>query len=58
MEWMRAALARDGVRINAVYHSPYHPEHGLGDYKRDHEDRKPGIGMLRRAAEEFGVRAG
>jgi D-glycero-D-manno-heptose 1,7-bisphosphate phosphatase len=55
MEWMRAEFAREGVAIDAVYYSPYHPEHGLGEYKRDHEDRKPGIGMLRRAEAEFGV---
>jgi D-glycero-D-manno-heptose 1,7-bisphosphate phosphatase len=55
MEWMREEFAREGVAIDAVYHSPFHPEHGVGEYKRDHEDRKPGIGMLRRAAAEFGV---
>ena len=55
MEWMRKELAREGVAIDAVYHSPFHPEHGIGEYKRDHEDRKPGIGMLTRAEAEFGV---
>ena len=52
MEWMRAELARDGVSLDAVYHCPYHPEHGLGEFKREHEDRKPGPGMLLRAARE------
>lgn len=55
MEWMRAELRRDGVEFDAVYHCPYHPEHGVGRYRREHEDRKPGTGMLRRAVEEFGV---
>ena len=55
MAWMREEFAREGAAIDAVYHSPYHPEHGLGAYKREHEDRKPGIGMLRRAEAEFGV---
>ena len=53
MEWMRAELAREGVRLDAVYHCPYHPEHGVGKFKRDHEDRKPGPGMLRRAARDL-----
>jgi D-glycero-D-manno-heptose 1,7-bisphosphate phosphatase len=27
----------------------------VGKYRREHEDRKPGTGMLRRGAREFGV---
>ncbi len=55
MEWMRGQLRQEGVELDAVYHSPYHPVHGVGEYKREHEDRKPGTGMLRRGAREFGV---
>ena len=55
MEWMLEEFARERAAIEAVYHSPFHPEHGRGEYKRDHEDRKPGIGMLLRAEAEFGV---
>jgi D-glycero-D-manno-heptose 1,7-bisphosphate phosphatase len=54
-EWMQLELAREGVPFDAVYYCPFHPEHGLGRYKREHEDRKPGTGMLRRGAIEFGV---
>lgn len=50
MMWMRAQLAREGVHLDAVYHCPYHPDHGVGEYRREHEDRKPSPGMLRRAA--------
>src|ERR1700744_1384125 len=32
MTWMRAELARDGVRLDAVYHCPYHPKHGVGEW--------------------------
>jgi len=55
MEWMRTALRAEGVELDAVYHCPFHPEHGVGSYKREHEDRKPGTGMLRRAVREFGI---
>lgn len=55
MAWMQAELAREEVRIDGVYFCPFHPEHGLGEYRREHEDRKPGTGMLRRAAADFGV---
>lgn len=55
MTWMRAELARDGVHLDAVYHCPYHPEHGVGDLRREHEDRKPSPGMLRRAARDLNL---
>lgn len=54
-EWMRGELRVEGVELDAVYYCPYHPEHGIGEYRREHEDRKPGIGMLQRAVREFGV---
>jgi D-glycero-D-manno-heptose 1,7-bisphosphate phosphatase len=55
MVWMRQAFQAEGVELDAVYHCPFHPEHGVGQYKREHEDRKPGTGMLRRGVREFGV---
>lgn len=55
MEWMCAALRAEGIELDAVYYCPFHPEHGVGQYKRDHEDRKPGTGMLRRAEREFSI---
>ena len=55
MGWMAVEFAREGVGFDAVYHCPYHPEHGVGVYRQEHEDRKPGPGMLRRGAREFGV---
>jgi D-glycero-D-manno-heptose 1,7-bisphosphate phosphatase len=53
MKWMREALRAEGVELDAVYYCPFHPEHGIGKYRREHDDRKPGTGMLRRAAREF-----
>ena len=55
MQWMREALGRDGVHLDAVYHCPFHPEQGLGPYRREHKDRKPSPGMLRRAAVDLGL---
>jgi D-glycero-D-manno-heptose 1,7-bisphosphate phosphatase len=55
MVWMREELGKQGVALDAVYFCPFHPVHGVGEYKREHEDRKPGVGMLRRAAKELGV---
>ncbi len=53
MDWMRAELARQGVHLDAVYHCPYHPLHGQGEWRREHEDRKPGPGMLLRAGRDL-----
>jgi D-glycero-D-manno-heptose 1,7-bisphosphate phosphatase len=58
MAWMRAEFLGESVRLDAVYHCPYHPEHGLGEFKREHEDRKPSPGMLWRAAREHGLDLG
>jgi D-glycero-D-manno-heptose 1,7-bisphosphate phosphatase len=55
MQGMRDALARQHARLDAVYFSPFHPEHGLGDYRRDTECRKPRPGMLLQAATEHNL---
>jgi D-glycero-D-manno-heptose 1,7-bisphosphate phosphatase len=54
-DWMCSEFARRGGRIDAVYFCPYHPEHGVGQYKRESEYRKPGPGMLLQAAREHGI---
>ena len=58
MEFMRGKLRGEGVELDAVYYCPYHPEHGVGEYKRESEDRKPGPGMLLRAARDLGLDLG
>ena len=58
MAWMREEFVKQGVGLDAVYFCPFHPEHGVGKYKREHDDRKPGTGMLRRAARELRVELG
>ena len=55
MTFMRTELARDSIILDAVYHCPFHPREGIGEYKREHEDRKPGPGMLRRAARDLSL---
>lgn len=58
MRWMRAEFGKQGAVLDAVYHCPYHPEHGIGEWRREHRDRKPGPGMLLRAAREFSLDLG
>ena len=52
MAWMGDEFQSRGAMLHAVYHCPYHPEHGKGEWRREHSDRKPGPGMLLRAARE------
>ena len=49
-EWIVTQFAGQGIALDDVLFCPYHPVHGLGEYKREHEDRKPSPGMLLRAA--------
>ncbi|ADV84273.1 D-glycero-alpha-D-manno-heptose-1,7-bisphosphate 7-phosphatase [Terriglobus saanensis] len=53
MRHMRSLLAAEDADVDAVYFSPFHPVHGLNEYKRDTDCRKPGPGMLLQAAREY-----
>jgi D-glycero-D-manno-heptose 1,7-bisphosphate phosphatase len=52
-KWMLDRFKAEGVVINKVFFSPYHPEYGIGKYKRDDLSRKPNPGMLLQAQREF-----
>jgi D-glycero-D-manno-heptose 1,7-bisphosphate phosphatase len=51
--WMIEQFERVGVNLAKVYYSPYHPSHGIGQYKKDSFCRKPNPGMILDAAREF-----
>lgn len=53
--WMVKQFAAEGILIDAVYYSPFHPEHGIGRYKVEAFCRKPNPGMILQAAEEYGI---
>ena len=55
MNWMQARFVERGGQIDAVYFCPYHPEHGIGTYRRDSDCRKPAPGMLLQAQRELDV---
>lgn len=48
-------LASGGARIDAYYYCPHHPEGAVEAYRRSCECRKPGRGLVDRAAREFGI---
>ena len=54
-DWMVGAFRQRGIDIARVYHCPYHPTAGVGEYRRESFDRKPHPGMLLRARDELGL---
>jgi D-glycero-D-manno-heptose 1,7-bisphosphate phosphatase len=53
--WMCDRFAAEGAALARVYHCPYHPQHGIGAYRRDHPWRKPNPGMILQAARDLGL---
>jgi len=54
-EWMLDTFRQQGIEIDDVYYCPHHPVHGVGDYRRDCDCRKPAPGMILRAAQEYSL---
>jgi D-glycero-D-manno-heptose 1,7-bisphosphate phosphatase len=53
--WMCARFEAERAAIARVYHCPYHPVHGIGDYRRDHPWRKPNPGMILQAVTDLAL---
>ena len=47
----------NGIQIQKTYYCPTHPEHGIGKYKCESNDRKPNPGMIHRVMSEFNLNA-
>lgn len=54
-DWMCVQFKENQAEITKVYCSPYHPVHGVGEYKKDDFSRKPNPGMLLQAQIELGI---
>jgi D-glycero-D-manno-heptose 1,7-bisphosphate phosphatase len=52
-DWMVGEFRTRQIYITRVYYCPYHPVHGVGQYRFDSPDRKPKPGMLLRAQADF-----
>lgn len=55
MDWMKSRFVEHGGQIDAVYFCPYHPQHGLGEYRRESDCRKPAPGMFLQAQRELDI---
>lgn len=56
--WMKTEFLSRGARIDNVYFSPFHPEHGLGGYCKESDCRKPRPGMLLQAQKDYDIDLG
>jgi len=54
-DWMSRQFLAQGIVIKKVYFCPYHPEYGLGEFKRESEFRKPAPGMILQACQELDI---
>ena len=54
-DWMRSRFEEERAPISAVYFCPYHPEHGVGAYRKESFDRKPNPGMFIRARDDLAL---
>jgi D-glycero-D-manno-heptose 1,7-bisphosphate phosphatase len=48
-------LQQEECTIDKIYYCPHHPDYGESPYRANCECRKPNIGMLRQAAQEFQI---
>ncbi|MCK4655291.1 MAG: HAD family hydrolase [Candidatus Cloacimonetes bacterium] len=46
-------LEEKGAIINDIFFSPYHKKGEVEPYNVDHEDRKPGLGMFKKALKKY-----
>lgn len=54
-ERLEHLLAEKDARIDKIYYCPYHVEGVIERYRKESDMRKPGPGMLLKAAEEMGL---
>jgi D-glycero-D-manno-heptose 1,7-bisphosphate phosphatase len=54
-DWMIGEFKRRGITITDCMHSPYHPEEGLGIYKKNHITRKPNPGMINLLSRKYSI---
>lgn len=54
-EHLEQMLERNGVKLDAIYYCPHHPEGSVQKYRRESDLRKPNPGMLLLAAKQMDI---
>ena len=52
---LRKKIKKYGGKIDDIFYCPFHPEFGIGKYKKKSNDRKPGDGMIRKAIKKWKI---
>jgi D-glycero-D-manno-heptose 1,7-bisphosphate phosphatase len=55
MDWVRGEFRGRAAQLDAVYYCPHHPTHGVGEYLRDCDCRKPKPGMILAAQRDWDI---
>lgn len=53
--WMCEQFVAQRAPLSAVYFCPFHPEYGVGEYRKESFERKPNPGMILRARDELSI---
>lgn len=54
-DYMHASFFSNDIRIDDLLYCPFHPEFGLGQYRKESYDRKPNPGMLVKACAKHNI---
>ena len=54
-DYLNERLKEEGAHIDLFFYCPHHPQHGIGEYKKECACRKPACGMLAMAEQYFAV---
>ncbi|MDB9711585.1 HAD family hydrolase [Pelagibacteraceae bacterium] len=53
--YLKKMIKKNKAIINDIYFCPFHPTHGIGKYKKNTQDRKPGSGMIKKAVKKWNI---
>lgn len=54
-DWMQQQFSDQGIKIDAFYYCPFHPDAKVQRYKKDSDCRKPKPGMILQALKDFNI---
>jgi D,D-heptose 1,7-bisphosphate phosphatase len=54
-EFLERINLENKILIDDIFYSPYHVDGVIEKYKIEHNDRKPGIGLIEKAAEKYKI---
>ncbi len=54
-DWMQQQFINQGIKIDAFYYCPFHPDAKVQRYKKHSDCRKPAPGMILQAAKDFDI---